>query len=269
MSSLRNAVKRITHKERAQPRARAHLGLLEKKQDYKKRAVDYQQKRERLQAMKLRADMRNPDEFYMGMHNSQMKDGKHTNKTSDNIISPEVVKLMKNQDLAHVRYQQQKETKKIERLQSTLHFIDTHNSADRKHTIFVDDQRKAELFDVAQHFQTLPQLADRAFNRPRVSTLMPEDMAEDDDEGEQNAKKANKQRIQKVVEKHKLMKIAKARDASYAELQGRITRQKAIAHAESHLCVEKLVAGKGRKRKVKEAEDGKPAVYKWRRRRAS
>lgn len=34
MASLRNAVKRIEHKERAQPASRRKLGLLEKHKDY-------------------------------------------------------------------------------------------------------------------------------------------------------------------------------------------------------------------------------------------
>ena len=34
MSSLRNAVKRVEHKERAQPASRKKLGLLEKHKDY-------------------------------------------------------------------------------------------------------------------------------------------------------------------------------------------------------------------------------------------
>lgn len=37
MSSLRNAVKRVEHKERAQPASRRKLGLLEKHKDYGER----------------------------------------------------------------------------------------------------------------------------------------------------------------------------------------------------------------------------------------
>lgn len=39
MSSLRNAVKRVEHKERAQPASRRKLGLLEKHKDYGERAL--------------------------------------------------------------------------------------------------------------------------------------------------------------------------------------------------------------------------------------
>ena len=61
MSSLRNAVKRVTHKERSQPQARAHLGLLEKKSDYKLRSKDYHRKQDRLKSMRSKAANRNPD----------------------------------------------------------------------------------------------------------------------------------------------------------------------------------------------------------------
>lgn len=59
------------HRERAQPRGRARLGLLEKHADYKKRADAHHSKAARLRSMKLKAEMRNPDEFYFGMVKSQ------------------------------------------------------------------------------------------------------------------------------------------------------------------------------------------------------
>ena len=46
-SSLRNAVKRKTHKERAQPKGRKRLGLLEKHKDYVLRARDFQSRSSR------------------------------------------------------------------------------------------------------------------------------------------------------------------------------------------------------------------------------
>ena len=70
MASLRNAVMRREHLERSQPKARKRLGLLEKHKDYVKRARNYSSKEKRIKSMKLKAALRNPDEFYFKMNNS-------------------------------------------------------------------------------------------------------------------------------------------------------------------------------------------------------
>ena len=63
-------------------------------------------------------------------------------------------------------------------------------------------------------------------------------------------------------------RIAKSRSAAYSEMELRNERMKKLQNAEAHLIVEKQTRMKGRKRKIAGKEDGKPAVYKWRRKRA-
>ena len=55
--------------------------------------------------------------------------------------------------------------------------------------------------------------------------------------------------------------LSKARSKAYAELEARTKRIQEMKNAEAHLVTENIVASKGRKRKIKGAEDGKPAVY--------
>jgi len=70
------------HQERSQPKARSKFGLLEKAQDYKKRAAAHHRKDKRIQSMKLKAEFKNPDEFYFGMVNAQTKvSSQHSRRT--------------------------------------------------------------------------------------------------------------------------------------------------------------------------------------------
>ena len=100
-SALKNAVKRITHKERAQPSARKKLGELEKHKDYKVRSKEFKNKRRYVDSLKSKAAERNPDEFYFGMHKAQVKKGRHTEIPSEG-LAVNVVKSFKKQDLGNI-----------------------------------------------------------------------------------------------------------------------------------------------------------------------
>ncbi|KAH7665023.1 Small-subunit processome Utp11 protein [Dioscorea alata] len=80
MSSLRNAISRRAHKERAQPHNRKKFGILEKHKDYVVRAKSFHQKEETLKKLREKAAFKNPDEFSFAMINSRMVDGVHRPK---------------------------------------------------------------------------------------------------------------------------------------------------------------------------------------------
>ncbi|KAI4104693.1 MAG: hypothetical protein LQ339_003771 [Xanthoria mediterranea] len=104
MSSMRNAVQRRNHKERAQPAHREKWGILEKHKDYSLRAKDYNEKKKRLKILREKAAERNPDEFSYSMLSS--KTDKHGRKIQDrgNVsLSQDAVKLLKTQDAGYIR----------------------------------------------------------------------------------------------------------------------------------------------------------------------
>jgi U3 small nucleolar RNA-associated protein 11 len=286
-SSLRNAVKRVTHKERSQPTKRAHLGALEKHQDYVKRARDYHKKEDAVNAAKQRAALRNPDEFYFGMHKSVVdaETGKHR-KTQQavreeferTVGDADAIRVLKDQDLQYIRLQRQRDAKKVAKLKASLHSIDLHPSVaaagsthgedegssfannKRQHTLFVDSNEELETFDVARHFDTLPELADRSHNRLKVDQLL--EQAEADGALEKSSTKKQQQTVKRATRKQ-----AKARASAYREMIEREKRIQKLTNVEAQLVLERQLAAPGRKHKIKAAVDGKPAVYKWRRKR--
>ncbi|KAJ8598709.1 hypothetical protein CTAYLR_010742 [Chrysophaeum taylorii] len=134
MSSLRNAVKRRTHKERAQPSYRKHLGLLEKRKDYKERAENYHKKVDRLKILHRKAAERNPDEFYFEMTNQVA--GKPIAREDAKMSHKAIVRL-KEQDARLAAMRKVVDERKVDKLRANLH--GTTKPPENEHTYFIDD----------------------------------------------------------------------------------------------------------------------------------
>lgn len=164
---MRNAVKRVTHKERAQPASRKKFGLLEKHKDYVERAKDYKNKQNHLTKLRRKALDRNPDEFYFQMNTSQVVKGIHKSTKNPNAkLDNSVISTLKTQDLGYITAKKSADDSKIRKLKENLHLIGEQKV--KSHKIFVSSEEEQETFDPAAHFNTAPELVGRAFNRPRL-----------------------------------------------------------------------------------------------------
>ncbi|XP_059631927.1 probable U3 small nucleolar RNA-associated protein 11 [Cornus florida] len=142
MSSLRNAVSRRAHKERAQPHSRKKFGILEKHKDYVERAQAYHKKEEALRKLKEKASFRNPDEFYFKMIKTKTVDGIHKLESQANKYTQEELMLMKTQDIGYILQKVQSEKKKIEKLKAMLHSLD--NQPSNRHVYYAEDREDAK-----------------------------------------------------------------------------------------------------------------------------
>ncbi|XP_073039457.1 probable U3 small nucleolar RNA-associated protein 11, partial [Primulina eburnea] len=148
MSSLRNAIPRKAHKERAQPNLRRKFGMLETHKDYVIRARAYHQKEQTLLKLKEKAALRNPDEFYFKMIKTNTVGGVHKPESQANKYTNEELMLMKTQDIGYILQKLQTEKRfyfrKIERLNGTLHSLDNQSSS--KHVYYADNREEVREF---------------------------------------------------------------------------------------------------------------------------
>ncbi|KAI5606631.1 putative U3 small nucleolar RNA-associated protein 11 [Silurus asotus] len=246
MSSFRKALKskQRDHKERSQPGSRKHLGLLEKKKDYKLRADDYHRKQKTLSALRKKAQDKNPDEFYYKMIKTQLKDGVHVIKPTNDQVTEDQKKIMRSRDIGYVEMKRVAESKKIERLKSELHLLEAESKQKNKHVFFVDTKKQVKNFNLATHLNTVPELVNRTYNRPTLDTLV-------------------KKSIVGAVTPKNIAKLAKQRKVRYEELSQRIDREKKMFIISQKIQTRKDLQDKNKKRKVKNETPTSPAIYKF------
>ncbi|KAJ7304484.1 hypothetical protein JRQ81_012049 [Phrynocephalus forsythii] len=232
------------HRERAQPGSRKRLGLLEKKKDYKLRAQDYHKKQNALQALRRKAQEKNPDEFYFRMTRVQLRDGVHVIKQPEEENTLEQQKLMRTQDLKYIEMKRVAEAKKIERLKSELHLLEAEGKQANRHTFFFDTKKEVRTFDLATQLRTAPELVSRVYNRPTLETL-------------------RKEAIWGTTMPAALQKLARKRKAQYNLLKQRIERERKMFVIAQKLQTRKDLLDKTRKVKVKKETANQPAVYKF------
>jgi hypothetical protein len=71
-----------------------------------------------------KAELRNPDEFYHKMRNAKFEDGAHVIMRSNEASNEKARKLSQKANMALVQMGRQVESKKAEKLQSSLHMVD-------------------------------------------------------------------------------------------------------------------------------------------------
>ncbi|XP_044757431.1 probable U3 small nucleolar RNA-associated protein 11 [Coccinella septempunctata] len=215
------------HAERHQPEERKHLGILEKKKDYIKRARDRNEKKETLKLLRKRALNKNPDEFYHHMINAKVDRGMHFDKETEDEDTPEQIKLMKTQDLKYIINKRNQERKKIEKLQAQLHLISIDMEPVNKHIYFDKEAEKA---------------AENRLNKNLLDKELPD------------------------IDEHALIKSTNQKKHLYDELAKRINREKELAVVEQKLEMQRHIASKSSVLPPKKVNKGgryRAPVYVW------
>ncbi|KAH9404788.1 UTP11-like, U3 small nucleolar ribonucleoprotein [Tyrophagus putrescentiae] len=131
-------------------------GFLERKKDYKVRAKEFNRREHVLTKLRQKALDKNPNEFYFHMKRSKLVDGVHYDiRNDDEELAPEEAKLMQTQDLNYINYKRAIDAKRIEKLQSELHFID----------------REKKRFNFAEKMKVDSELLEMGFNIANPSAI--------------------------------------------------------------------------------------------------
>ncbi|KAH0565808.1 hypothetical protein GP486_000800 [Trichoglossum hirsutum] len=248
MSSMRNAIQRRNHRERAQPLERQKWGILEKHKDYSLRARDYNAKQARLKVLREKAAERNPDEFYFGMMSSKTsRGGQIVADRGNKALSLDVVRLLKTQDTGYLRTMAQIEGRKKRRLQETFvmgevggnpssELSGKDNRKEGKHLVFVESKEEQKAFDAQEHFRTD---ADASTTRKSSAEAIPGD--EETQIRESTGRRQSKQTTREGGRKKRAQRAQEVRRKMIDAVK---TRERELIAAERELDLQRAKMGK-------------------------
>ncbi|KAM0233240.1 hypothetical protein ACHAPO_007319 [Fusarium lateritium] len=242
MSSMRNAVARRPHRERAQPLERRRLGLLEKHKDYSLRAKDFNKKKATLKNLRDKASERNEDEFYFGMMSrkgpgSKLKDGKTWSgkvqgDRGNKVMDVETVRLLKTQDLGYVRTMRQVVAKEVAKLEEQVVLTRGFDKLDEDED---EDQDSDSEFDFATAPKAPRKIVFADDEEQREQTL--QDHLDLNDEEEKDEKKDMKEGDEEFERAKALRRLRR-------QLENARKKLKVLTDAEGELEIQKAKMAK-------------------------
>lgn len=160
-----------------------------------------------------------------------------------------------------MRLQVQKERHAIEKAQGELQFVGVEKP--KSHIVFVDSVDDARNFDVAEYFDTAPELVGRFHNRPRKAQLEEPLFVEGDDNSDDGGVDNDVDEGGDVVAK-KIKKNKKKRPHSdqYRDLEARIKRKAVLDEMLDRVELKKKLMAPGDKKLIRDKRSGK-SHYVW------
>ncbi|KAF8078834.1 small-subunit processome [Lyophyllum atratum] len=259
-SSLRNSIHRRNHKERSQLAHRSKLGILEKHADYVKRARDYHSKQDRLTRLKQKASEKNKDEFYFSMRNEGTKGGVHIKDRGNVALPTDIVKVLKTQDENYIRTMRTAGMKKIDKIKSQLtamaDLMKPGSSSEG-----ADDDLDEEEFQILTDAGILSEGSSRSRSGRRKSkhVVFVDNEEEELDLGwklttTKKSKKSERDVSPQEETTSNPSNLRENRQRLLKELSARLMRDKQLRYAEREFEMQRLMMGKGGRKKIKGAE---------------
>ena len=193
------------------------------------------------------------------MNNSKVISGIHKELESS-CLDNDTVTLMKTQDHGYLIHKVSVDLRKIEKLKENLHIIGDKTKT-RQHKTFVDTKEELKSFDVVKHFETAPEFVNRAFNRPRIKTLLTKGIISSTSTTRPGTTPTT------TTTASDIKQIKNLTEQSYEEFNRRVKRVNKLKKVVQTLELQRNLMGKGTKRKVSEGGEGKPPVFKWKKQR--
>lgn len=175
---LNKHIKQEAHKERQQLVSRAHLGALEKHQDYVRRAKRRHDKVGKLKELKRAVAQRNPDEFDVRM-TQQVVDtetGRVKKKSGGKRVkqAQQAELVIRNaSDVAYLEHKAREDRRRATELLNDFGGVTMDSKLDNsvRHTVFVDDEEAARTFDPVKYFNTASDMLHYGGLRPNLDRL--------------------------------------------------------------------------------------------------
>lgn len=239
MSSLTKAIKSKSriHRERTNVLRR---GFLERKKDYQVRSAEYHRRQDIFKTLRKKVLDKNPNEFHFGMKSSQLVDGVHYQiRKDDDELDPDEINLMQSQDLKYIKYKRSIDLKKINKMQSELHFIDDSDKPKNSHVFFVDKKNETKKFDFSKKMKMNPELLKMGFNFANPDAL-------------------------KNVSESDIEASSMVKELKYRRLANRVNRESFLKTLADKMEVKRQLLNKNESaKKVKKGTTKSAPVYKW------